>query len=196
MNAGRFTRRAVLKGGGTLAAALLLPATVRAADDVVVIHMTSDPQGSRVGFDPIGLLVKPGQKIRWVCDANVHTATAYHPKNSNHSLRIPDAAKPWDSKYLLPHQSFEVTLTEEGVYDYFCLPHEIAGMVGRIIVGKPTGPGSLPFDYFKSDPAKRGWRSVPKAAQDAFPSIADIMAKGRIALPVKAAMSHMRMEHS
>jgi hypothetical protein len=27
-------------------------------------------------------------------------------------------------------------------------PHEMAGMVGRIIVGNPGGPGLLPFDYF------------------------------------------------
>lgn len=195
MNAGCFTRRDVLKGGGTLAAALLLPAVARAADDALVIKMVSDPQGSRVGFDPIGLLVKPGQRIRWVCEANVHTATAYHPKNTNHSLRIPEAAAPWDSKYLLPGQSFEIALTAEGVYDYFCLPHEIAGMVGRIVVGKPGGPGTLPFDYFKADPAKRGWRTVPKAAQDAFPAIADIMASGRVVLGAGSAMDHMHMEH-
>src|SRR5574337_719808 len=100
MGTGRFTRRGLLKGGGCLAAALLLPAARTMAEDVVVIRMKSDPQGSRVGFDPIGVLVKPGQTIRWVCDANVHTATAYHPKNANHSLRIPEAAASWDSGYL------------------------------------------------------------------------------------------------
>jgi len=67
----------------------------------------------------------------------------------NHSLRIPEAAQLWDSKYLLPAHTFEITLTMGGVYDYFCLPHEIAGMVGRIIVGKAAGPATLPFDYFR-----------------------------------------------
>ena len=39
----------------------------------------------------------------------------------------------------MPGESFEVELTEPGVYDYFCIPHEHAGMVGRIVVGGP-GP--------------------------------------------------------
>jgi hypothetical protein len=50
--------------------------------------------------------------------------------------------------------SFEVTLTVEGVYDYYCTTHEMAGMVGRIIVGQPSGPGTLLFDYFKNDAPK------------------------------------------
>lgn len=178
-----ITRRNLLRDGGVLAAVLLAGprSIVVAADDVVAIEMKSDPQGGRVNFDPIGVLVRPGQTVRWTCTSNVHTATAYHPKNGGHSLRIPEGAEPWDSKYLLPGQTFEVTLTVEGVYDYFCLPHEMAGMVGRIIVGKPGGgPGTLPYDYFRSDPSKHGWRSVPKIAQDAFPGIADIMKTGRV----------------
>ncbi|MFP5351693.1 MAG: plastocyanin/azurin family copper-binding protein [Actinomycetota bacterium] len=30
--------------------------------------------------------------------------------------------------------SFELALTEPGTYRYFCIPHEEAGMVGRIVV--------------------------------------------------------------
>ena len=175
-----ITRRSLMRGGGALAAALLIPRSITAAEDVVVIEMRSDPHGSHVSFDPIGVLIRPGQTVRWVCRSNVHTATAYHPKNSGHSLRIPEGAEPWDSKYLLPDQVFEVRLTVEGVYDYFCLPHEMAGMVGRIIVGKPGGPATLPFDYFRDDPGKRGWRVVPKAAQGAFPGIDAIMKAGRV----------------
>lgn len=31
-------------------------------------------------------------------------------------------------------EEFEVTLAEPGTYRYFCIPHEEAGMVGRIVV--------------------------------------------------------------
>ena len=62
-----------------------------------------------------------------------------------------------------------------GVYDYFCAPHEAAGMVGRIIVDQPSGPGALPFDYFEGDLAAKDWRSAPKAAQAAFLPIEAIM---------------------
>ena len=104
--------------------------------------------------------------------ANVHTSTAYHPANHRHPLRIPEAAEPWESGYLVkPGDSFQITLTVPGVYDYFCAPHEMAGMVGRIIVGQPSGPGTSPFDYFEGDPAAQDWQAVPQAAQAAFPPI-------------------------
>ena len=51
-------------------------------------------------FNPIGLRVAPGTTVRWVVEANVHTATAYHPANGGHPLRIPERAEPWDSGYL------------------------------------------------------------------------------------------------
>ncbi len=139
--------------------------------------MRGDEEGARVGFDPIGVFLQPGQTVRWRCEANYHTATAYHPANGGHSLRIPRQAKPWASEILLPGESFEVTLTVAGVYDYFCAPHEHAGMVGRLVVGQPTGPGSLPFDWFRGSAEGRGWLDVPAAARAAFPDVAAIMTR-------------------
>lgn len=172
-----LTRRMVLEAAG----GLMLGAVIREARAaqpsarVLEIHMRSDTYGAVVGFDPVGVLLEPGATVRWVCDANVHTTTAYSPRNANHSQRIPVSAQPWDSGFLQPGQHFEVTLTVEGVYDYYCMPHEQAGMVGRLIVGRPSGPGALPFDYFEA--RGRHWLPVPAAAQKAFPSVAEIMAK-------------------
>jgi plastocyanin len=171
-------RRALLRAGGLVLADLAAPAWPRPAraGGVVEIRLRSDPLGTHVSFDPIGLLIEPGQTVRWVNEANVHTSTAYHPANDGHALRIPKAAEPWDSGYLVePGDSLEITLAVPGVYDYFCAPHEMAGMVGRIIVGAPAGPGALPFDYFEDDPAAQDWQPVPKAAQAAFPPIEAIM---------------------
>lgn len=168
--------------GGTLP---VLPRASGAAQPVE-IRMVSDAEGSVVHFDPIGIRVAPGTRMQWRCIANVHTTTAYHPTNRDHSLRIPKAAKPWDSDYLLPGQTFEVVLTVEGVYDYFCVPHEMAGMVGRIIVGTPGGPGALPFDYFRGQPGTEAWLQVPQPARDAFPSVADIMARSVVRPPARA----------
>ncbi len=89
------------------------------------------------------------------------------PKNDNHSLRIPTNARPWASDFLLPKQTFEVTLTVKGIYDYFCAPHEEAGMVGRLIVGSAVGPGALPFDYYLTQ--GHNWKPVPPAAQQVVP---------------------------
>jgi len=169
---GMFTRRAVIAASSGLLLSPLLGGLSDAAE-VVEIRMKSDVTGGAVGFDPIGVLLQPGQTVRWICDANVHTTTAYSPKNNNHSLRIPKEAQSWASDFLLPGEQFEVNLTVEGVYDYYCAPHEMAGMVGRLIVGHPSGPGALPFDYFKVE--GKNWQLVPPAAQKAFPAIDEIV---------------------
>lgn len=173
-------RREVLRGaGGLMLAGLLGRARISKACTLpaVEIRMLSARDGTHVRFDPIGVLIVPGQTVRWVVEENVHTSTAYHPRNDNHPLRIPARALPWDSGYLMnPGDHFEVTLRVPGVYDYFCRPHELAGMIGRIIVGHPAGgPGTRPFGYFKDDPEKSNWHSVPPAARAAFPSIDQIM---------------------
>jgi plastocyanin len=159
------------------------PAGAAAPGGVVEIRMRSDARGTVVWFDPVGVRVEPGQVVRWTMASpgNPHTATAYHPRNARHSLRIPAGAEPWDSGFLVePGDRFEVRLSVEGVYDYFCLPHEAAGMVGRIVVGRPAGPGTQPFDYFVGRPGSEGWQRVPPAARAAFPSVESILALGAV----------------
>ena len=177
------SRRDFLKAGGmALAGFQLLPnGLFRSPSAVEVIEMRSDSSGSHVWFDPIGLYVEPGTTVRWIARENVHTATAYHPRNNHHSLRIPQRAVPWDSGFLVhPGDHFEVTLTVPGVYDYFCAPHEAAGMVGRIVVGKSEGPGAQPFDYWVGRPGTDGWLQIPDAARKSFPSVARILAERRV----------------
>jgi plastocyanin len=174
------SRRDFLKVGGlALAGAGLVPHRLWGAT-LEVVEMRSDSLGSRVWFDPIGLHVKPGTTVRWLVRENVHTTTAYHPRNDRHPLRIPERATPWDSGFLVdPGAHFDVTLTAPGVYDYYCMPHEAAGMVGRIVVGNP-GPGPKPFDYWSGQAGTEHWRHVPDAARSAFPSVARIMAEHRV----------------
>ena len=169
------TRRSFLTAGGLALAGFGAPREGRTAPPAEV-HMRATARGEAVWFDPIGLWIAPGQTVRWVLHHDVHTTTAYHPNNDQHSLRIPEAAEPWDSGFLMNAGAhFDMTFTIEGVYDYYCLPHEAAGMVGRIIVGQPSGPGALSFDYFKNRSGAEGWKPVPEPAQRAFPRIEDIM---------------------
>jgi plastocyanin len=159
-----LTRRRLLSTGGLALAGLAAPGLGRAAP-WVEIRMRATPRGEAVWFDPIGLWIAPGTTVRFALHDDVHTTTAYHPRNHGRSLRIPERAEPWDSGFVMERGAhFDVTLTVEGVYDYFCLPHEAAGMVGRIVVGRPSGPGTLPFDA-----------TVPEAARQAFPAIERIM---------------------
>ncbi len=160
-----------LAGGG-----LIGPAAVRPSFAVGTraIEMRGTARGERVWFTPIGLAVAPGTTVRFSNrdPANSHTATAYHPGLFGRPRRIPDRAVPWDSGFLLPGESFDVTLHRPGVYDFYCIPHEQAGMVGRIVVGRP---------------ADQGWQQVgdsvaglPEAALNAFPDVGDILAAGHI----------------
>ena len=177
------SRREFLKAGGlALAGFEFLPnVLLRLPSAVEVIEMRSDTPGSHVWFDPIGLYVDPGTTVRWIVRENVHTTTAYHPRNDHHSQRIPERALPWDSGFLVhPGDHFEVTLTVPGVYDYFCAPHEAAGMVGRILVGKSRGLEAQPFDYWVGKPGTDRWLHVPEAARKAFPSVARIIAERRV----------------
>ena len=165
------TRRHVLLGLG--AATLLPPRHAALSAEPVDVLMTSSHNGARVWFDPAGLRVDPGATIRWTNrdPRNAHTATAYHPANLDRPRRIPDGAEPWDSDYLLPGEAFSVTLTVPGVYDYYCVPHEAAGMVARIVVAEPGAQAATASEE-KGD--------LPKAALDAFPPVALILEQGSV----------------
>src|SRR5205823_12264300 len=146
------SRREFLKAGGLAlvgfglvpdrraSVAALLGSRLRSGGALEVIEMRSDALGSRVWFDPIGLYREPGAAVRWIVRENVHTATAYHPRNDNHPLRIPERAVPWDSGFLVhPGDHFDVTLTVPGVYDYYCMPHEAVGMSAGWVLGNRSG---------------------------------------------------------
>ncbi|MBF9234574.1 plastocyanin/azurin family copper-binding protein [Microvirga alba] len=172
-----LSRRHILGIGGVLLASPLYGrAAAQGASPQIEIRMQGNADGSQVWFDPIGIRIRPGQTIRWINldPGNAHTSTAYHPQNDAHSLRIPERAAPWNSDYLLPQESFSVTFTLEGIYDYFCLPHEHAGMVGRIVVGQPSGPPAKGV----ASPAQPGTEPIPEAAVRAFPSVDEIMQRG------------------
>src|SRR4051812_27800628 len=142
-----LTRKYVLQTGGGFLLPRSLPPRLAAAAETVEISMRGNTDGSKVWFDPIGVLVQPGQTIRSTNrdPGNAHTTTAYHPKNTEHARRIPEGAEPWHSDYLLPNESASVTLATEGVYDYFCIPHEHAGMVRRVVVGHPEAADPQAF---------------------------------------------------
>lgn len=165
-------RRLVIFGGGVLAT-LALPGKLLAGPEEV-IEMRGTSRGERVWFNPRGLAAAPGTAIRFVNrdPGNSHTATAYHPAILDRVRRIPKAAAPWDSDFLLPGESFTITLTVPGVYDFYCQPHEAMGMVGRIVVGDPENPG---WEGPSADTA-----DISPDSLAALPEVAAILAESRI----------------
>src|SRR6187551_1117699 len=145
-----------------LAGSAVLVAAVTAIAATVEVELVQTTEG-KTYFDPVGIHIAPGDAVRWVQVSGFHSITAYHPRNDNHELRIPEAAEPWDSDILLADSpkrgaTFQHVFTVQGVYDYFCKPHEMAGMVGRVVVGEPgNGPGTQPFGYAPD----KHWKAVP-----------------------------------
>lgn len=98
-------------------------------------------EGSDYYFDPIGLHVEPGTTVTWMNETGAHSSTAYSEDNGKTQM-IPDGAESWDSGIISSSgATFQHTFETEGTYNYYCTPHESLGMVARIVVGEPGGPG-------------------------------------------------------
>ena len=132
------------------------------ASDVVEVRMITD--GSTYYFEPAGLHVDPGTTIRFVNDSGTHGTTSYSTGNDK-PQRIPEAAEGWNSPIFSEQgATFDVTLEHEGVYDYYCPPHEALGMVGRIVVGSADA-------YPAQDPSELNF----PAAAEALPAVDAIL---------------------
>lgn len=106
-------------------------------------------EGGQFFFDPVALRVLPGDTVVWLNLGDNHSTTAYAPPNTKAGgtavpQRIPEGAQAWDSGILGLQDrglTFSHTFKVPGTYDYYCFPHEFLGMVGRVVVDVPGGPG-------------------------------------------------------
>lgn len=90
-------------------------------------------------FDPVGLQVEPGDVVRFDSELGAHSVTAYHPALER-ARRVPEAAGPFSSPLLPTGGAYWLyRFDEPGVYDMYCMPHEVFGMVVRVVVGEPAG---------------------------------------------------------
>jgi len=104
--------------------------------DHATVTMVTNESGTH--FEPHVVRVKPGGSVTWELESGSHTVTSYHRDNGR-PPRMPEDATPWNSGMLTEQgATFEHTFETEGVYDYFCAPHESTGMLGSVIVGEPA----------------------------------------------------------
>ena len=138
------SRRSLLRTiGASVVATTVVARTASAqetettAGEVHEVSMVSSDDGEYY-FDPIGLHVQPGDTIRWTIESGSHNVVAYDE-------RIPEGAEAFETE-IISEGSHELTFSTEGTYDYYCMPHQSLGMVGRFVVGEPGGPaeGSSP----------------------------------------------------
>ncbi len=86
-------------------------------------------------FVPASVCLKVGGTITWKNTGNLpHTTTdvaslAANPANA----ALPKGATGWNHA-LQPGVPYSLKFTVAGTYKYFCIPHELLGMVGQITV--------------------------------------------------------------
>ena len=79
--------------------------------------------------------------------------------------------------------TLEYTFEAEGTYDYYSRRHEVIGMVGRIVVGRPGGPGQQPLGYGSREGRAPIFKEVIRAFEFARPE--EIVRRKTIPYPVK-----------
>ena len=87
-------------------------------------------------FTPDTVRIETGETVLWENTSLLaHTVTG-DPSESTvqGSAKLPADAEPFNSGMLDPEQTYKHTFNEPGTYQYFCIPHEGAKMVGWVVV--------------------------------------------------------------
>lgn len=101
------------------------------AGEGAVVEMTDE-----LRFVPDQLTVNVGDTVTWRNTGSVaHTATDDRGKAQDAANAVlPEGAEPWDSGNIAAGEEWSYTFQTPGEYTYFCIPHELAGMVARLTV--------------------------------------------------------------
>lgn len=133
------SRRTLLRlGGATLATTSIAGCLSNSSQGTQTIGMTAD-----LKFEPATVTVSSGNTVQWDNTSEIeHTVTAY-------AKRIPAAAayfasggaaseraarQQLEQGLIEPGNQFKHTFSTSGTYEYFCIPHEGAGMTGTVQV--------------------------------------------------------------
>lgn len=118
-------RTAALRALAGAALALAFSAAASAAE--IRVSMVNAGASGPMAFEPAFVKASPGDTVVFVPkEKGAHNSA---------SILVPDGAKPWKGA---PDQEVRATLDKEGVYLFACEPHKAMGMVGVVLVGKPT----------------------------------------------------------
>jgi pseudoazurin len=105
-----------------------LPWTTAFAADHQVQMLNKDSEGRPMQFEPAFLKIAPGDTVTFVPADKTHNSESL-------ADAIPEGGEPWKGKI---NEQITVTLNQEGLYGYKCMPHLALGMVGLIQVGEST----------------------------------------------------------
>lgn len=110
-------------------------------------NLNGDISMGSQSFNPHKFKVKTGEPVIWAnTDMRRHSVTAYEnaiPKNAEYfasgGFNSEQAARDaWRKGQgtIDPQTTFKHTFEIPGKYSYFCVPHEMGGMTGTIVVKK------------------------------------------------------------
>jgi plastocyanin len=116
---------------GLLATAV---AKSRAAKPAIVVEMMDMP----ASFEPMRTTIKVGDTVEWKNTGSQlhHVTTDPAAALKKADVSNPPGAKPFDSGFLKPGETFSETFSVPGTYRYTCAVHEAKGMNGELIVQK------------------------------------------------------------
>lgn len=134
--------------GTSIAASTATPTEDSAEGSTHTIDMTDT-----LVFDPDSLTIAPGDTVVWETVGQIgHSVTAYEDGIPDEAAYFAsggfdseDAARSgYPDKGNVPSgESYSHTFQTEGTYEYFCIPHESAQMIGTIEVSESGGGGEV-----------------------------------------------------
>jgi plastocyanin len=116
------------------ASLVIAAAKSMAARPAIVVEMLDAPPT----FQPTRTTIKMGDTVEWknVGGQLHHVTTDPSAALKKGDVTNPPGAKPFDSGFLRPGESFSETFSVPGIYRYTCAVHEAKGMNGEVVVEK------------------------------------------------------------
>ncbi len=108
-----------------------IEAAMASADPALVVNLNN-----RLQFVPAEIRIKVGDTVEWRNTGSYpHTVTADPNRAARKAnIELPDGVQPFGSGRMGAGATFRYTFNTPGIYRYVCLPHEGAGMLGRVVV--------------------------------------------------------------
>jgi len=103
-----------------IVAVLALAIAAHAATHVITV--------SNFTFTPDSLNVRSGDIVRWEVASGNHTTT------SGTGAADPQSGVLWNSGLMSTGQNYQRVFKGAGVFPFYCIPHELMGMKGKIVV--------------------------------------------------------------
>jgi plastocyanin len=116
---------------------------------------------------PDSIVIRAGQTVEWVNTGQVSHSVVDDPTRANKldDVALPAEVSTFSSGNVMPGGKYRHTFPTPGKYRYFCMSHEIDGMIGEVIVDPPTpAEAARNASQLQSQPWRSGDRQDRNAA--------------------------------